>query len=214
MLEETARLLWNRAIMRPIFAVGSSGLTHGLLLHWKSIGLIRAVKVPPQAKRVDRLLVLSGSCSPVTAKQIRRAQQLGFATWRLHGSPRWSAEFAKALQALQQGRSVVLYTALGPQRKDGNHGERFSVALGTMLRQLVLASRVRRILIAGGDTATHAVKQLGFDALAFAAPLLPGVPLCSGHAVGSPLHGIELALKGGQMGPEDFFARVRDGNCS
>jgi uncharacterized protein YgbK (DUF1537 family) len=37
-----------------------------------------------------------------------------------------------------------------------------------------------------------------------------GVPLCRGSAV-SQLDGLELALKGGQMGPEDFFANVRDG---
>ncbi len=214
MLKETARLLWSHAIKRPVFAVGSSGLTHGLLLHWKSIGLIRPARIPAPPLAVDRLLVLSGSCSPVTAKQIRRAQQRGFATWRLHGAPPWSAQFAQALQALRQGRSVVLYTALGPQPKDGKHGEKFSAAMGTMLRRLVLATGVRRILVAGGDTATHAVKQLGLDALTFAASLLPGVPLCSGHAVGSPLNGLELALKGGQMGPEDFFAQVRDGGFS
>jgi uncharacterized protein YgbK (DUF1537 family) len=81
-----------------------------------------------------------------------------------------------------------------------------------MLRRLVVDSGVRRVLIAGGDTSTHAVKQLGLDALTFAAPLVPGVPLCRGHAAGSPLDGLELALKGGQIGPEDFFAQVRDGS--
>jgi uncharacterized protein YgbK (DUF1537 family) len=70
---------------------------------------------------------------------------------------------------------------------------------------------VGRVLIAGGDTSTHAVKQLGINALTFAAPLVPGVPLCRTHAPGSPLDRLELALKGGQMGADDFFVRVRDG---
>jgi len=83
--------------------------------------------------------------------------------------------------------------------------------LGDRLHSLLLRSGVRRVLIAGGDTSTHAVKQLGLKALTFAAPLTPGAPLCKGHAHGSPLDGLELVLKGGQIGPEDFFAQVRDG---
>jgi uncharacterized protein YgbK (DUF1537 family) len=210
MLEETARILWECAAQRTVFAVGSSGLTHGLLHHWRSVDLIGAAQKLQPAPPIDRLLVLSGSCSPVTARQIRRAKQIGFAAWRLEGAGPWSAAAAKALRALQSGRSVVLYTALGPQTQDEQHGEKFGAALGGLLRELVLSSGVRRVLIAGGDTATHSVKQLGLDALTFAAPLVAGVPLCRARAA-SQLDGLELALKGGQMGPEDFFANVRDG---
>jgi uncharacterized protein YgbK (DUF1537 family) len=210
MLDETARILWERAAERTVFAVGSSGLTHGLLHHWRSIGLICTLQAPQPASPVDRLLVLSGSCSPVTGRQIRRAKQMGFAVWRLEGTGPWSAAAAKARRALQGGRSVVLYTALGPKTQDEQHGEKFGAALGNMLRELVLSTGVRRVLIAGGDTATHSAKQLALDALTFAAPLVAGVPLCRASAA-SQLDGLELALKGGQMGPEDFFANVRDG---
>jgi 3-oxoisoapionate kinase len=214
MLEETARLIWDRAtnpaIVRPIFAVGSSGLTHGLLRSWRSLGLIGPARKLTHASPVDRLLVLSGSCSPVTAKQIRRARQMGFAAWPLDGPHPWPGAMTKAVNALNHGRSVVLYTALGPQPADRKHGESFSSALGDLLRQVVLSTGVRRVLIAGGDTATHAVKHLGLDALTFAAPLVAGVPLCRGHA-SSAIDGLELALKGGQIGPPDFFAHVRDG---
>jgi uncharacterized protein YgbK (DUF1537 family) len=214
MLEETARIIWQHSREQPVFAVGSSGLTSGLLLHWRSIGLIREANTPAQAKPTDRLLVLSGSCSPITAKQIRRAKQLGFATWRLHDPAPSPALAANALRALQRGESVVLYTALGRQATDDRRVEPIGPAFGEFLRRLVLESGVRRVLIAGGDTATHAVKQLKLDALTFAASLAPGVPLCMGHAKDSPLHGLDLALKGGQMGGEDFFVEVRDGRAN
>jgi uncharacterized protein YgbK (DUF1537 family) len=216
MLEETARILWERAAERTVFAVGSSGLTHGLLHHWRSAGLVGsaellgAAQALESAPPVDRLLVLSGSCSPVTARQIRRAKQMGFAAWQLEGEGPWSAAAAKAHRALRSGRSVVLYTALGPKNPDEKYGEKLGAALGRLLRELVLSSGVHRVLIAGGDTATHSVKQLGLDALTFAAPLVAGVPLCRGRAA-SQLDRLELALKGGQIGPEDFFANVRDG---
>jgi uncharacterized protein YgbK (DUF1537 family) len=213
MLEETARLIWERATVRPVFAVGSSGLTHGLLHHWRSLKLIGPAKPQAAAPAVERLLVLSGSCSPVTARQIRCARDAGFSAWRLEGAGPWSAQTKKASEALRSGRSIVLFTALGPQPLDQKHGERFGSALGAMLRHLVLSTGVRRILIAGGDTSTHTVKQLKLDALTFAAPLVPGVPLCRAHAK-SPLDGLELALKGGQIGPDNFFAQVRDGRAS
>jgi uncharacterized protein YgbK (DUF1537 family) len=211
MLDETACLLWERAIKRPVFAVGSSGLTYGLLRHWRRLGLIGTA---PQVQRpavADRLLVLSGSCSPITEKQIRQAAQQGFAALHLQGPEPWGIQTRKALEALARGQSVVLYTALGPQPMDGKHGEAFGVALGNRLRELLLISGVRRVVVAGGDTSTHAVKQLGLDALTFVAPLSPGAPLCCGHAPGSPLDGLELVLKGGQIGPETFFAQVREG---
>jgi uncharacterized protein YgbK (DUF1537 family) len=214
MLRQTARLVCDYAARRPLFAVGSSGLTHGLLLHWRALNLIPHAKALAPAQRVDRLLVLSGSCSPVTGRQIRCARDSGFSTILLRGNGPWSTEAARALASLVRGDSVVLYTALGPQLKNGPHGDRFGAALGKLLRRLVLESGVRRALIAGGDTSTHVVKQLDLCALTFAASLAPGVPLCRAYAPGSAFHGLELALKGGQMGSTDFFARVRDGRAT
>jgi 3-oxoisoapionate kinase len=211
MLDETGRLLWERAQNRQLFAVGSSGLTYGLLRHWRQMGLIGAAPALKRPPAADRLLVISGSCSQVTARQIQRARQQGFAVWRLEGSEPWGAETRKALEALAQGQSVVLFTALEPETDHRKYGKDFGAALGRRLRKLLLLSGVRRVLISGGDTSTHAVKQLDLDAFTFAAPLVPGVPLCRSHAPGSPLDGLELALKGGQMGPDEFFAQVRDG---
>jgi uncharacterized protein YgbK (DUF1537 family) len=213
MLEETARVVLDRAGGRRVFAVGSSGLTTGLLLHWRRLGSIPEPPIlePPQA--AERIIVLSGSCSPVTATQIRRARQQGFIVCRIRGPQPWQAEMRKAMEALSRGKSVVLYTALGPGPSggDGEYGEGFGAALGAGLRELLIASGVRRVIIAGGDTSTRVVRQLGLSALTFAAPLAPGGPLCRAYAPHSPLDGLELVLKGGQVGGDDFFAQVRDG---
>lgn len=211
MLDQTAAALWDLATRSPIFAVGSSGLTYGLLRHWQRAGLLAPLSRPGAPKPVDRILVLSGSCSPITAEQIRTARGKGFAAWRLGHPTSWPQRKRQALRALADGRSVVLYTALGPLTAKTQTSERLPIALGNLLRELVTHSGVRRVIIAGGDTSTHAVQQLGLRALTFAAPLTPGAPLCCGHAPGAPLDGLELVLKGGQIGPENFFATVRDG---
>ena len=211
MLDLTAAILCDRSTRNPIFAVGSSGLTYGLLRQWRHAGLLpRRVRLTA-ARPADRLLVLSGSCSPETAAQIRHARNHGFAAWPLGSPDPWTRRRQQALKALAEGRSVVLYTALGPLPANTETRQDLSIALGKLLRELVEKSGVRRVLLAGGDTSTHAVQQLGLRALTFAAPLTPGAPLCRGHAPGSPFDGLELVLKGGQIGPGDFFSAVRDG---
>ena len=213
MIEETARLVYERASGRQVFAVGSSGFTSGLLLHWRRMGWVPEAPALRPAAATDRLIVLSGSCSPTTARQIRRSRQQGFDAYRLQGPEPWGAQTRKALEALSRGESVVLYSALGPEThsKNGEYGEEFGAALGERLRELLMVSGVRRIVIAGGDTATRVVKQLGLGALTFVASMAPGAPLCRAHAPGSSLDGLELVLKGGQVGSDDFFAQVRDG---
>jgi 3-oxoisoapionate kinase len=211
MLDETARLIWREAAAGPVFAIGSSGLTYGMVRHWRRLGLIGEMPKLRTPVATDRLLVISGSCSPVTDRQIRRAGQQGFSTFHLEGLEPWGLQTRRAQEALARGESVVLYTALGPQPKSRNYDRAFGAALGRCVRGLLTVSGVRRLLIAGGDTSAHAMKELGIDALTFAAPLVSGVPLCRSHAPGSNLDGLEVALKGGQIGPEDFFAQVRDG---
>lgn len=214
-LDEAAGLLCERAASHPLFAVGSSGLTYGIFRAWsRGEGHTRlATEQPslPSPHPVDRLLVLSGSCSPVTAAQIQDAEQRGFTTLRLQDGAPWQRQTEQALQCLAAGKSVILYTALGPERSEDAHGAEFSAELGSMLRRILIASNLRRVVIAGGDTSSHVVRQLGLKALTFAAALAPGVPLCRAWTPGSPLDGLEIALKGGQVGADSFFTQARDG---
>jgi uncharacterized protein YgbK (DUF1537 family) len=216
-LAEAGRLIWARAAQTPLFAVGSSGLTSALLAEWRRSGVIAAAPAPPAIAPAERLLVASGSCSPVTARQIERALADGFAgvamdPHRLAEGEAADRYGAQALAALQAGRDVVLYSALGPlQSGAAPAGEALGRRLGAMLRELVERSGVRRLLLCGGDTSSHAVQQLGAYALTWAGPLAPGAPLCRAHAETPALDGLELVLKGGQIGEADFLSRVKAG---
>jgi uncharacterized protein YgbK (DUF1537 family) len=80
-----------------------------------------------------------------------------------------------------------------------------------MVKEIIILSFVRRVLLCGGDTSSHAVQQLGLYALTWVATLELGAPLCRAHADnGHPLHYLELVLKGGQIGADNFFDTVRD----
>jgi len=210
-LEQTARLIWEHRQGPQTFVVGSSGFTYGILDYWRGQGWLPETGFCPSAAPADRLLVLSGSCSPATGRQICRAMRDGFHGIRLNPLLAGNSSFeegmeAEALEQLAAGRSVILYSALGPEdQAEIADRPAFAEASGRMLRRLIESSGAQRVVIAGGDTASHAVQQLGISALTFAAPLAPGAPLCRAH--GGPYE-LELVLKGGQVGPERFFEDV------
>jgi len=213
---------------RAPFVVGSSGVEYALLAAWRDAGLIGDAPAFEMAGPVERLAVVSGSVSPTTERQIAHATANGFEgiavdPLDLIGERREQAIAAAAtagLAALANGRSVILYTALGPgadrgaeidRQPDARH--RIGKGLGAILRRLVLEQRLRRAVVAGGDTSSHALRQLGVDALTVRMPLpqTPGSPLCVAHARQAGIDGLEIALKGGQIGTDRYFEAIRAG---
>ena len=72
-------------------------------------------------------------------------------------------------------------------------------------------SDLRRCVIAGGDTSSHGAPALGIYALTALAPTVPGAALLKAHS-DTPEHAdLEIALKGGQMGPPDYFGQIKNG---
>ena len=125
--------------------------------------------------------------------------------WLSGALKRWRRQCELALHPLRSGRDTVLYTALGTPA-GVTHDQELGRALGRLLLALVQQSGIRRVVLCGGDTSSHAVQQLDLTALTFAGTLAPG-PRCAARMPRKPLvsTGLELVLKGGQIGPEDFF---------
>lgn len=211
---------------RQAFVVGSSGVEYALLAAWQEAGLVSgaAAFLPPPA--VERIAVVSGSCSPTTERQIRHAEANGFDA--IHLDPRRlaagdrEAAMAAAIKAasatLDAGRSPLVYTARGPESDVGAEIDRnpagrhvIGESLGEVLRMLVARHALARGVVAGGDTSSHALRQLGVTALTTRLPLpdTPGSPLCVAH--GAATGRFEVALKGGQIGRDDYFVRIRAG---
>lgn len=202
------------------FAVGSSGVTRALVLAWRNAGVIGDAPVTERAAEVDRLLVVSGSCSPVTGAQIARSGADGYVAIRADVDALLRGESAEegrlvttAGTALGEGGRVVIHSAEGPLGKVAPAaGDRLGTTLGRVAGAAIREARLRRVLFAGGDTSSHGVAQLGIDALTWAAPIERGAPLVRAHAADPTIDGLELVLKGGQMGSEGFFEVVRRGS--
>jgi len=219
-LLRTGRLLAVLPRDGPLFAIGSAGLTYALLAQWREVGAIGPVTETPSLQPVDRVLAVSGSCSPVTDRQIRRAEASGFVLVGINprslasdGERTFAQARSVAATALRGGNSVLVSTSRGSQDSlPAELAQRLSIDLGRLLDDLIRETGVRRIAIAGGDTSSHAMQQLDIFALTWLAPLSPGAPLCRAHSADTALDGIELTLKGGQAGSEDFFEKLRAGS--
>ena len=206
---EAARQIWERRDGPQTFVVGSSGFTYGLLTYWRAKGWLPEPTAvgSPAVRNEGRVLVLAGSCSPATHAQVHSALRSGFHGVRLN-PVRWDPveAQAEAVAQLAGGRSVILYSAAAKEdRVEMEDPPAFAAALGRLLRAVILASGVTRVVVAGGDTASHAARELGITALTFSASLVRGAPLCRAHGWPGAL---ELVLKGGQIGPESFFEDV------
>lgn len=206
---------------QPLFSVGSSGIEAALAAAWNKKRLARTLAPP-----ASQILVGSGSCSPVTSGQIAWALEHGFAevpldAMALAKTKTATAEIQRATAAaakfLQNNRSVIVHsTKSGSNNRvatklKGRTAEVLGAALGQVLRGAVEQSRVRRICIAGGDTSSYAARAMGIEALEMIAPLTPGAPLCRAQAPNSPADRREVVFKGGQVGAENYFAIVKNG---
>lgn len=188
---------------QPIFSVGSSGVEMALGAFWTAKGEIVPRTVWPRPGAVNPLLVVSGSCSPVTAGQIEWAESHGFLAVPLDADAEKTAGAALAAR-----QSVIVYTSRGPLESAPRAAEEIGTLLGQLARKLVARHGLRRLVVAGGDTSSYAARALGIESLEMLAPLAPGAPLCRAAAPGSPVDGLEVNFKGGQVGGPDYFGQA------
>jgi uncharacterized protein YgbK (DUF1537 family) len=70
---------------------------------------------------------------------------------------------------------------------------------------------VARVCVTGGDTCGQVSRELGIYALRMVIPVAPGAPLCRASAREDRFHGLQVSLKGGQNGADDYFGRILQG---
>ena len=228
------QFLWDNRAKNP-FVVGSQGIEYALVQHWVNAGQLAPQTPVITAGRAEGIVVVSGSVSPITADQIAWSRNHGFETIRFDvmqacgDNQALVAEMdrvvTQAMCAIHQGLDPLIFTAEGPddptitQLKDAviltrknmsAINQTIGVHLGQILANILRKSGLRRAVVSGGDTSGHATRQLGIFALSALAPTIPGAALFKAHAEGE-MHGLELALKGGQMGSVDYFSWIRDG---
>jgi uncharacterized protein YgbK (DUF1537 family) len=223
---------------KTLFSVGSSGIEMALGLDWKNNNVIGNEIVFELPGEVSPILVLSGSCSPVTSDQIDYALENGFLEIALESKAvdsNYQTEIIKntVIQIIENfniGKSTVLHTSTGsndPRIAETEAfftGKGFSAneiqkqcstlygsVLGQITNKVLKAVPLKRILFAGGDTSSYAASELDILALEMIAPIAPGAPLCKAVSDNKWVNGIEMNFKGGQVGTADYFIKVLKG---
>lgn len=215
------------------FCIGSQGVEYALIAHWRRTGALPPAAPTPGIGPARGMVTVSGSVSPVTAAQIDWALAHGFTpvaldpgTLLTDPDAAENAAVTACRAALTQGSDPLVFTARGPDDpsvarlvearartgidpETANH--RIGTALGRILARTLRETGTRRAVISGGDTSGHASRQLGLYALTALAPTIPGASILRAWSDDAAFDGLELALKGGQMGGEDYFGRIRDG---
>jgi uncharacterized protein YgbK (DUF1537 family) len=98
---------------------------------------------------------------------------------------------------------VLIYASAPPERVVRGREADVEAAFRRIAQGLAQAG-VRRFVVAGGETSGAVVEALGVRALAIGPEIDPGVPWTV--AAGEPRR--LLALKSGNFGAPDFFAKV------
>ncbi|WP_295461945.1 3-oxo-tetronate kinase [uncultured Pseudomonas sp.] len=194
---------------------GGSGIAQGLPENFRRAGLLQAHDAAALELPAGGEAVLAGSASQATNGQVAAWLEANRPALRL--DPLALAQGDESIDAAlawarEQGQAVLIY-ATSPadevkaiQRELGvaRAGELVERALGLIARGL-FDSGVRRLVVAGGETSGAVVQALGVRTLRIGAQIDPGVPATLGQVQGEPL---ALALKSGNFGSRDFFAKA------
>ncbi|KOP57465.1 membrane protein [Pseudomonas coronafaciens pv. porri] len=193
---------------------GGSGLALGLPGNFRKAGKLRDIDAAKQIAISGGEVVLAGSASVATNGQVAAWLEANRPALCINpldlaaGKPVVEQALAFARDAAQ---TVLIYATSTPdevkavQKELGveRSGAMVEAALGEIAKGLFDAG-VRRFVVAGGETSGAVVQALGVQLLQIGAQIDPGVPATVSSG-GEPL---ALALKSGNFGARDFFAKA------
>lgn len=229
-LQKFGHLIWNNSSENPQFTAGSSGVEYALTSSWVNTGEInQSERTFPQPESAKPMLAVSGSASLVTKLQIEYAENHGFYGLKISGEDMKDNQniIHKAKEKLSQRKNVLIYSALGPEDPDIDKindmmkslkkhqtetGKFIGETLGKISKEIINSTDVNRFVIAGGDTSGYVLKELDIFAMEMIAPFAPGAPLCKAYSENERFNGLELNLKGGQIGETTYFVQSQKGS--
>ena len=237
-LMDIGRLVHEKSDKSRIFAIGSSGFEYAMARYWQAEGLVSNPPSFPPIGPVDRIIVVSGSAAENTAEQINYADANGFEVIALNTDRLVDERIAEeernrvvslSLGFLGQNKSVLFFATLGPDDPiigktrdkirqlgiDRNEtGKIIGRQQGLILRELLKATGIGRVCVAGGDTCSYTLRQLDIHSLELLMPVTPAAPVCLASSDNPEFDGLQVASKGGQIGAPNYFLQVLEGKVS
>ena len=203
-----------------LFSVGGSGIEMALGKYWNKTGVLKPLTKWKKIRKAESLLVISGSCSPITKNQIEFALAHGFVeiplemeTFQGESGSGFSigCNIEEIISALRQKQSVIIHTSNILQIEESTSARTLGKTLGSIAKRVCEEVKLKRIVIAGGDTSSYAARAMEIEAVEMIASLVIGAPLCKAYSKNKKINGLEINFKGGQVGSEDYFVVMANG---
>ncbi|MFA3760772.1 3-oxo-tetronate kinase [Yersinia sp. 2538 StPb PI] len=216
-LNESHLLTQGEAVRDMVLVTGGSGLAIGLARQWAGDESHQPQATSAGAPQGKLCVVLSGSCSAMTNRQVARyaqqapSQSVDIA--RCLNEPESYAEELCAWVMENAGGPLapLLYATAEPEVLQKIQQQWGAAASSEAVERLfgTIAHRLQqlgfqRFIVAGGETSGIVAQSLGIQAFHIGPAISPGVPW-----VKSTDHPVSLALKSGNFGDENFFARAQ-----
>ncbi|MDO6405294.1 3-oxo-tetronate kinase [Pantoea phytobeneficialis] len=216
-LHEQHLLTQGEALKEMRLVTGGSGLAIGIARAWSTAQQNAAEAEWAGRPQGQRAVVISGSCSQMTNRQVNTYRQI---------APSFEVQVERCLEDAasyadelcdwvaansQQALAPLLYATADAQQLQAIQ-QQYGAARSSEAVELLFAAVTRelkargwqRFIVAGGETSGVVAQTLGVTAFHIGPTISPGVPWV--RDIHQPL---SLALKSGNFGDEQFFARAQ-----
>jgi uncharacterized protein YgbK (DUF1537 family) len=210
---DTDLLAIGEAVAQHKLVTGGSGIAQGLPANFRSQGKLgRSSAALPVAEGPG--IVLCGSCSTASQGQVAH-YAAGHPSLAIDPGALMAGEITIEITIAwlrqQDGQTPIIYSTAAAkavsdaQARFGREAiaEKIEAFFAGLARHLADAG-VRRIVVGGGETSGAIVEGLGLSSMQVGPEIDPGVPVLVSERNGP----IGLALKSGNFGAPDFFAKA------
>ncbi|MXP52164.1 four-carbon acid sugar kinase family protein [Pantoea sp. Seng] len=215
-LNEQHLLTQGEALKETVLVTGGSGLAIGIARAWATQ---QQNSDAEQAGRPqgERAVVISGSCSQMTNRQVQAYRQQApshevLVERCLDDAEGYAQELCDWIAANNQQPLAPLLFATADAQQLQAIQQQYGAARSSEAVEHLFAAVTRelksrgwqRFIVAGGETSGVVAQSLGVTAFHIGPMISPGVPWV--RDIQQPL---SLALKSGNFGDEQFFARAQ-----
>lgn len=205
-------IILGKAAATAKLLTGGSGIAIGLPANFIAQGKAKGCAPTPYPMSGHEA-ILAGSCSGATLKQVEiHAKNHPTLAIDMNKLMDGSMNVTTLCDFIESnfGNKPLIYSSGNPQQvtaiqaKYGKQqvSEKLDNLFAGTAKQLV-ANGVTRLVVAGGETSGAVSQALNLGALKIGIEIDPGVPILIAEQ-----RGIALALKSGNFGGDDFFARA------
>jgi 3-dehydrotetronate 4-kinase len=160
----------------------------------------------------SKAIILSGSCSEVTRKQIEAYHKIGGESYFIDPLKLLAGEetIENIWNTIKDKESILVYSSDTPENVKITQEQGKEVVAKTLekttaeLAALATEAGFKRIIVAGGETSGAVTKRLGYTSYHIGKSIAPGVPIM----IPTEETGIRLVLKSGNFGDKDFFLKA------